>query len=89
MPIADSRLVDVTRPIRYTGKQMRVVALILGLAFALVAILYWLVSADALPDFFPGFEPDSDRVHVKHGIAAAVAAVLMFVVGWYAGRSRA
>jgi hypothetical protein len=68
---------------------MRVVAMILGLAFAAVAILYWLVPADSLPDFFPGFEPGSDRVHVKHGIAAAVAAVLMFAIAWYAGRSRA
>jgi hypothetical protein len=68
---------------------MRVVALILGLAFALVAILYWLVPADALPDFFPGFEPGSDRVHVKHGMAAAVAAILMFAIAWYVGRSRA
>jgi hypothetical protein len=68
---------------------MRVAALILGLAFALVAILYWLVPADSLPDFFPGFEPGSDRVHIKHGIAAAVVAVLMFAIAWYAGRSRA
>jgi hypothetical protein len=28
-------------------------------------------------------------VHVKHGIAAAAAAVLCFGVGWYAGRSYA
>ena len=68
---------------------MRVAALILGLGFVLVAILYWLLPADALPDFFPGFDPDSDRVHIKHGIAAAVAAVLMFAIAWYAGRSRA
>jgi hypothetical protein len=67
---------------------MRTVAMILGLAFALVAILYWLVPAESLPDFFPGFESGSDRVHVKHGIAAAVAAVLMFAIAWYAGRFR-
>jgi hypothetical protein len=71
------------------GKQMRFATLILGLAFALVAILYWLVPADSLPYFFPGFEPNSDHVHVKHGIAAAIVAVLMFAIAWYAGRSRA
>jgi hypothetical protein len=71
------------------GEQMRVAALILGLAFALVAILYWLVPADSLPEFFPGFEPGSHRVHVKHGIAAAIAAILMFAIACYAGRSRA
>src|SRR5262249_29655193 len=36
---------------------------------------------------FPGFEAGSPRVHVKHGLAAAVAAVVLFAVA--AGRSRA
>jgi hypothetical protein len=68
---------------------MRVVAILLGLAFAIIAIFYWLIPAGSLPEFFPGFEAGSTRVHVKHGIAAAVAAILMYAVGWYLGRSRA
>src|SRR5262249_35107658 len=36
---------------------------------------------------FPRFEAGSPRVHVKHGLAAAVAAVVLFAVA--AGRSRA
>jgi hypothetical protein len=68
---------------------MRMLAMILGLAFTVVAILYWLLPAGSLPDFFPGFEAGSSHVHVKHGIAAAAAAVLMFAIGWYVGRSRA
>jgi hypothetical protein len=68
---------------------MRVLAMILGLAFTVVAILYWLLPAGSLPDFFPGFEAGSVHVHVKHGIAAAAAAVVMFAIGWYVGRSRA
>jgi hypothetical protein len=59
---------------------MRVAAMILGLAFTVLAIFYWLIPAGSLPDFFPGFEAGSARVHVKHG-AAATAAVLMFAVG--------
>jgi hypothetical protein len=42
-----------------------------------------------LRGFLPGFEPGSTRVHIKHGIAAAAGAVLMFGLSWYAGRSRA
>jgi hypothetical protein len=38
---------------------------------------------------FPGFEAGSPHVHVKHGVAAAAAAVVLFAIGWYAGRSRA
>jgi hypothetical protein len=68
---------------------MRAVAIILGLALLAVAIVYWLVPAGSLPGFVPGFEAGSDRVHMKHGLAAAGAAVVMFVIAWYAGRARA
>ena len=43
----------------------------------------------AVSEFVPGFEAGSPRVHLKHGIAAAVAAVVVFAAGWYAGRARA
>jgi hypothetical protein len=66
---------------------MRAVAIILGLAFAAVAILYWTMPAGSLPSFVPGFEAGSTVVHMKHGIAAAAAAVVCFAIGWYAGRS--
>jgi hypothetical protein len=66
---------------------MRAVAIILGLAFAAVAIVYWTMPAGSLPSFVPGFEAGSTLVHVKHGIAAAAAAVVCFGIGWYAGRS--
>jgi hypothetical protein len=68
---------------------MRSVAIILGLALAAVAVAYWVVPAGSLPGFFPGFEAGSPHVHVKHGVAAAAAAVVLFAIGWYAGRSRA
>ena len=67
---------------------MRTAAIVLGLIFAAIAIVYWVVPASSLPAFFPGFEADSPRVHVKHGIASAVVAIVLFAIGWYAGRSR-
>jgi len=57
---------------------MRTLAIVLGLAFAAVAIVYWLVPAGSLPSVFPGFEAGSPRVHLKHGLAAAVVAVVLF-----------
>ena len=68
---------------------MRAVVIILGLALIAVAIVYWVVPAGSLPSFVPGFEAGSDRVHMKHGIAAAVAAIVLFAIGWFAGRARA
>ena len=44
---------------------MRTLAIVLGLAFAVVAIVYWLVPAGSLPSVFPGFEAGSPRVHLK------------------------
>jgi hypothetical protein len=67
---------------------MRTFAIVLGLAFAAVAIVYWLVPAGSLPSVFPGFEAGATRVHVKHGLDAAVVAVVFFAIAWYAGRSR-
>jgi hypothetical protein len=68
---------------------MRTIAIILGLAFLALAIVYWVVPAGSLPSFVPGFEAGGTRVHLKHGIAAVVVAVALFGFGWYAGRSRA
>jgi hypothetical protein len=67
---------------------MRNVAIVLGLVFAVIAVVYWVVPAGSLPGFLPGFEAGGTRVHVKHGIAAGVVAVVLFAVSWYAGRSR-
>jgi hypothetical protein len=65
---------------------MKIAAIILGLILAVVAIVYFVVPAGSLPGFFPGFEAGSTRVHVKHGVVSAVAAVVLFGIGWWAGR---
>jgi hypothetical protein len=65
---------------------MRILAILLGLIFAAVAIAYWMLPAGALPSFFPGFQAGSPLVHVKHGVASAILAVVLFGVGWYVGR---
>ena len=62
---------------------MRAVAIILGLAA--VAVVYWVVPAGSLPGFVPGFEAGSARVHVKHGLAAAAVAVVMFAIALRGG----
>jgi hypothetical protein len=68
---------------------MRTIAIVLGLAFLALAIVYWVVPAGSLPSYVPGFEAGGTRIHLKHGIAAVVVALALFGFGWYAGRSRA
>jgi hypothetical protein len=67
---------------------MKAIAVVLGLVCVGVAIVYFLVPAESLPTFLPGFEAGSPRIHMKHGIVAAVAAVVLFAAGWFVGRSR-
>jgi hypothetical protein len=61
-------------------------AIILGLAFAALAVMYWLIPAGSLPSIMPGFEAGATRVHIKHGVAAAIVAVLLFAVARFYGR---
>jgi hypothetical protein len=65
---------------------MRAAAIILGLAFAAIAVIYWVLPAGSLPGFFPGFQAGSSHIHVKHGIAAAVVSLVLFAFAWYASR---
>ncbi len=65
---------------------MRTLAIVLGIVLAAVAVVYWAVPAGSLPSAFPGFEAGSSRIHVKHGIGAAVVAAIAFAFAWWVGR---
>ena len=58
-------------------------AVILGLAFLALALLYWAEPARSLPSLVPGHEAGSAHHHVKHGIAALVVALGCFVYAWF------
>jgi hypothetical protein len=58
-------------------------AIIIGVAFLALAVLYWVDSADALPSFVPGHEAGSAHHHIKHGIAAMVLAVGCLTFAWF------
>lgn len=58
-------------------------AVLLGLVFVAVAIVYFVEPASSLPSFFPGHEAGSSHHHTKHGIAALVVAVACFVFAWF------
>jgi hypothetical protein len=66
---------------------MKMAALVLGIIFLILAVVYFLIPAGSLPSFLPGFEAGSDHTHVKHAVASLVVAVVLFVISWYAGRN--
>jgi hypothetical protein len=70
------------------GKRpMKMLAYLLAIICVIVAGVYFFVPAGSLPSFMPGYEAGSAHLHMKHAVTAAVAAVVLFVIGWIVGRS--
>ncbi len=65
---------------------MKLICILLGLALIATAGIYFVTPADSLPGFFPGSEAGLTRVHVKHGMVAAVAGLVLLAIGWVVGR---
>ena len=63
--------------------QLTIPAVILGVVFLAIAIVYWTTDAGSLPSFFPGHEAGSSHIHFKHGLAAAVVAAACFIFAWF------
>jgi hypothetical protein len=58
-------------------------AVLLGLVFVAIAVVYFVEPAGSLPSFFPGHEAGSSHHHTKHGIAALAVAAACFVFAWF------
>jgi len=67
---------------------MKTILIVVALLFAAIAAAYFVLPGGSLPSFFPGFEPGSARVHVKHGIVALAVAIVLFGIAWFLARSR-
>ena len=65
-------------------KPLVIVAIVLGIAFVVLAFVYWTTPANALPSFFPGYDPALATVHFKHGLASLILAILLFIYAWFA-----
>ena len=65
---------------------MKLICTLLGLALIVVAAIYFLMPADALPSFFPGHETGLARMRYKHGIVSAVIGVVLLMAGRFMGR---
>jgi hypothetical protein len=66
---------------------MRMLAYLLAIVCVILAVMYYVMPAGNLPTFMPGYSAGSSHVHHTHAIAAAAAAVVLFVLGWFFGRS--
>jgi uncharacterized membrane-anchored protein YitT (DUF2179 family) len=65
---------------------MKAIVIIIGVILIVVAAVYLLVPADALPAFFPGHETGLMRVRAKHGMLAGALGIVLLALGWWMGR---
>jgi hypothetical protein len=68
---------------------MRMLAFLLAIICIIAAVIYFVMPAGSLPTFMPGYEAGSAHIHLKHAIVAVVAAVVLLLLGWLAGRRAA
>ena len=67
---------------------MRMLAYLLAILCLIAAVMYFTMPAGSLPTFMPGYMAGSDHIHIKRAAIAAVAAIVLFLIGWFLGRSR-
>jgi hypothetical protein len=65
---------------------MKLLVTLLGVVLLVVAAVYFLMPADQLPAFLPGYEAGVTHVHIKHGIVAGVAGLVLLAAGVWIGR---
>jgi hypothetical protein len=65
---------------------MKLLLTVIGLVLIVVAVVYFIMPADQLPSFMPGHEAGVARVHMKHGVVAGAAGVVLLAAGWFMGR---
>jgi hypothetical protein len=58
-------------------------SIVLGVVFVALAVYYWITPAGSLPVYLPGFEAGATTVHLKHGLAALILALALFVFAWF------
>ena len=58
-------------------------AIVVGIALIVIAIVYWAEPAKSLPSFFPGHQKGSNHHHTKHGIAAFLVGLASFAFAWF------
>lgn len=67
---------------------MSKLAMVLGVLFILLAVVYLAIPANSLPAFVPGFDPDLEKVHYKHGLAAFVVGASFLAYAWPSSRGK-
>ena len=58
-------------------------AVVVGIALIVLAVVYWAEPAKSLPSWIPGHEAGSGHHHIKHGIASFLVGSACLVYAWF------
>jgi uncharacterized membrane protein HdeD (DUF308 family) len=64
-------------------RSLVILAILAGIAFIIIGIVYFAEPAKSLPGFFPGHQAGSSHHHTKHGIASVLVGIGCFVFAWF------
>jgi hypothetical protein len=78
---AETILPDMTTPTLLTEANMKTLALVLAVACLVIGTMYYALPGGSLPTFMPGYAVDSTRIHMLHGFAAIIGAVVFLLIG--------
>jgi hypothetical protein len=68
---------------RLNSRPVIIAAVVLGIAFVVLAFVYWIEPAKSLPSWLPGHEAGSNHHHIKHGIASLLLGVALLIFAWF------
>ena len=58
-------------------------SILVGLLLVTFAVIYFSTPAGNLPHWLPGFMAESDKIHYKHGFAAMLLGIGIFIFAWF------
>ena len=64
-------------------KPLTVLAVLVGIAFFVLAYVYVTTAASALPHLLPGYDAARTTPHVKHAILSVILGLGSFILAWF------
>ena len=64
-------------------KTLDILLVLVGVVCVILAFVYWMTPANALPSYLPGYSPTLATVHFKHGLGALIVGFALFVWVWF------
>jgi hypothetical protein len=64
-------------------RPLTIVLVLLAIAFAVAAAIYFTTDAKSLPSFFPGHDTSLASKHIKHGLAMVSLAIVSLIAAWF------